>query len=305
MARGVFGAGAPGPADPEETATPPASIRLRSTSARRSRARVRAQRVARRPAPRAAAAMAAATATLRRGARATRLTRSVLPHTHGAVTATRALDRWHLDQISDVTGAIVALVVRRASFYSMLHFLIFGIFFDARVGKFGAAWMRAQTQYLTQAWCGSLCVRVPRTLQIFTAAQLQVALFARALGERRSLVHVSLGVGVLSRVSRLAVGGLEVLVVLAHSLCSLCSLYSLYSFYSRCSLGWRSFAPSLVSARSSFAGACAWSLSVCRVVRRTPLAGCRRVWLGRVRGLHALFSVECPAATGSRSFSSA
>jgi len=240
--------------------------------------------------------MAAAAAALRRGARATRLTRSVLPHTHGAVTATRALDRWHLDQISDVTGAIVALVVRRASFYSMLHFLIFGIFFDARVGKFGAAWMRAQTQYLTQAWCGSLCVRVPRTLQVFTAAQLQVALFARALGERRSLVHVSLGVGVLSRVSRLAVGGLEVLVALARSLCSL---------YSRCSLGWRSFAPTLVSARSSFAGACAWSLSVCRVVRRTPLAGCRRVWLGRVRGLHALVSVACPAATGSRSFSSA
>ena len=156
--------------------------------------------------------------------------------------------------------------------------------------------------YLTQAWCGSLCVRVPRTLQVFTAAQLKVALFARALGERRSLVHVSLGVGVLSRVSRLAVGGLEVLVVLVRSLCSLCSLYSLYS---RCSLGWRSFAPSLVSARSSFAGACAWSLSVCRVVRRTPLAGCRRVWLGRVRGLHALVSVACPAATGSRSFSSA
>ena len=165
--------------------------------------------------------MAAAAAALRRGARATRLTRSLLLRTRSAVTATRALGRWHLDQISDVTGAIVALVVRRASFYSMLHFLIFGIFFDARVGKFGAAWMRAQTQYLTQAWCGSLCVRVPRTLQVFTAAQLQVALFARALGERRSLVHVSLGVGVFSRVSRLAVGGLEVLVALARSLCSL------------------------------------------------------------------------------------
>ena len=111
---------------------------------------------------------------------------AVSQHNHPEITqlgCIRALGPGRLRELGQIVLVLAAPASRVILFdATMLHsFSDFRHFFDARVGKFGAAWMRAQTQYLTQARCGSLCVRVPRTLQVFTAAQLQVVPCSLAL----------------------------------------------------------------------------------------------------------------------------
>jgi hypothetical protein len=209
--------------------------------------------------------------------------------------AARALDRWHSDRISAVTGALVALAVRCASLDLMLHYLEP----FRRVGGcvvVGAA--RCGAQPTTQN---------PITHPVVVRVALR-ACVAHAAGFHRNattschvrscsrLAHHSLVLVLVSSGVRLGAchawlpGGLERhLLVLA---CSLCSLVR------------RSFAPSFVRAHSSFTGARVFGR--CRFVvsfgaPHRISSGGLRVEVGLSRAARTFNSAACPTAAGRRS----
>ena len=193
-------------------------------------------------------------------------------------------DRWHSSHLRCVALFNVVFFFRHAC---------------GRVWRGAVQFITHPSQYPTLVCNGSLvglCVRVPRARQVFTAAQMQVALFARSrLVARWYLVLVSSGV---SHVASATPSCPEVGTSLGRA--------CLRARFARWG-GGRSRHRLCVHLRRSLALV---SLVVFGLSRRSGVrprgewgGGCRWAVGGRGRGLHALTSVSCPAAAARRSFS--